>query len=135
MNVLLSVKPKYVNSILKGKKEYEFRKKMFKKGPINFIFIYSSSPVKKIVGYFKLGEIIEDHPKMLWDKLSGVSGLNKEEFLDYFKNKEIGYALKITDLKRFKIPENPNYLIKNFHPPQSFCYVDITQSCESLIKS
>lgn len=132
MNVLLSVRPKYIDSILSGRKKFEFRKQKFKRAPINFIFIYVSAPVKKIVGYFELKEIIEDQPKNLWKKLSSDSGLNEEEFSNYFQNKEIGYAIKITDFKKFKKPETPNNIVKNFHPPQSFCYIDIIQNFESL---
>jgi hypothetical protein len=53
--VLLSIKPKYVKSIIEGDKRYEFRKTIFKNREINRIYIYSSSPVKKIVGTFEIG--------------------------------------------------------------------------------
>jgi type I restriction enzyme, S subunit len=134
MNVLLSVKPQYIESILNGDKKYEFRKQMFKRGPIDLVFIYASSPIKKIVGYFKFEEIIEDHPKILWTKLSEVSGLNEDDFFNYFKNKDIGYAIKIDDFKKFSYPAHPNNIIKHFHPPQSFCYVELDPSYERILK-
>ena len=62
MDVLLSIKPKYVKSIIEGEKRYEFRKTIFKNREINRIYIYSSSPVKKIVASFVIGTILEDHP-------------------------------------------------------------------------
>ena len=45
MDVLLSIKPRYVKSILEGGKRYEFRKTIFKNRKIDRICIYSSSPV------------------------------------------------------------------------------------------
>jgi len=54
MNVLLSVKPKYTEKILEGEKKYEFRRAIFKKQNIEKVYIYSSSPVSKIVAAFDI---------------------------------------------------------------------------------
>ncbi len=51
MNVIFSIKPKYVERILSGEKKYEFRKRIWKK-QVDRVFIYASSPVKKIVASF-----------------------------------------------------------------------------------
>jgi predicted transcriptional regulator len=40
MDVLLSVKPKFVEKIISGTKRYEFRKIIFKENEINRIYIY-----------------------------------------------------------------------------------------------
>ncbi len=61
MNVLLSIKPKYVNEIINGNKRYEFRKVIFRNRNVTTVYIYSSSPEKQIVGSFEIGDIIEDH--------------------------------------------------------------------------
>ena len=64
MNVLLSIKPNYVEEIKKGNKKYEFRKSLFSKKNLNKIekvFIYSSSPVQKIVARFFISVILEDY--------------------------------------------------------------------------
>lgn len=126
MNVLLSIKPKYVEEILNGNKKYEFRKSIFKcKEELEMIYIYSSSPVKKIVGAFAIENIIEDHPKVLWEKFSEFSGINDEkEFFDYFGSKNKGFAIKIGELEVFKSPTDPRILNPDFVPPQSFCYMD-----------
>jgi predicted transcriptional regulator len=52
MNVLLSIKPEYAELIKSGLKKYEFRRKIFKKAGHSKVFIYSTSPVKKITGVF-----------------------------------------------------------------------------------
>ena len=46
MNVLLSIKPKYVDLILNGEKKYEFRRKIFR-NETNKVYVYCTSPVKK----------------------------------------------------------------------------------------
>jgi len=53
MNAILSIKPQYANAILKKEKTVEFRKKVFK-NEVDRVYIYSSSPVKRIVGYFTI---------------------------------------------------------------------------------
>ena len=46
MNLLISIKPEFVNKILANEKLYEFRKSIFKQ-KVDKIFIYSTYPVKK----------------------------------------------------------------------------------------
>jgi type I restriction enzyme S subunit len=101
MNVLLSIKPKYVNEIVNGNKRYEFRKSVFRKrGNVGKVYIYASSPVKRI-----------------------VSGISEVEFFDYFRDKDKGYAIEIGMLELFG-PINPKDHVPDFSPPQSFCYTD-----------
>ena len=80
--VLISIKPRFAEKILSGKKKYEFRKSIFKDRSITKIVIYSSSPVQKVVGEFAIGRILADRPKGLWWR-AGI-GEDKEFFFDYF---------------------------------------------------
>ncbi|RZN34412.1 MAG: hypothetical protein EF813_09920 [Methanosarcinales archaeon] len=124
MNVLLSIRPKYVNEIVNGNKKYEFRKSVFRKrGNINKVYIYASSPVKRIVGAFTIETIIEEHPEELWRICKDSSGIAEVEFFDYFRNKDKGYAIKIGALELFD-PVNPKDRVPDFIPPQSFCYTN-----------
>ncbi len=124
MNVLLSIKPKYVKAIISGDKRYEFRKTIFKAENINYVYIYSSSPVKKIVASFKIGTIIEDNPTSLWENVKDHAGLSDKDFFQYFEGKTRGYAIEIKDFDEFKNPYDPWQKLSNFIPPQSYCYFD-----------
>ena len=119
MNVLMSIKPEFVDKILTGEKQYEFRKSIFKE-KVERIYIYSTYPVKKIVGYFEVDEIIYKSPEELWNSYSEVSGISEKDFFKYFKDHEKGYAIKINNLKVF----NEFIEMKDFTAPQSFCYVE-----------
>jgi type I restriction enzyme S subunit len=123
-DVLLSIKPKYVKSILSGDKRYEFRKTIFRNRGINRIFIYSSSPVKKIVGSFEVGEILEDHPVDLWVRVREDAGIDDRDFFSYFAGKSRGFAIEIRNLRKFSTPIDPWEMMPGFVPPQSYCYVD-----------
>lgn len=123
MKILLSINPEYVEKIFSGKKKYEFRRSIFKKQGIKSIIVYSTSPVKKIVGEFEIEEIIIDTPKKLWDLAPENTGISEEKFYKYFENKEKGYAIKIGKLIRYKTMKNlKDFSIKS--APQSFIYIN-----------
>ena len=124
MDVLLSIKPKYVRSIIEGEKRYEFRKTIFKNRGIDLIYIYSSSPVKKIIGSFEVGGILEDHPRELWDNVKEYAGINDQDFFSYFEGKSRAFAIEIQNLQEFNDPIDPYETIPGFVPPQSYCYMD-----------
>ncbi len=137
MHVLLSIKPKYVEEIKNGTKKYEFRKSCFStknSGKIEKVFIYSSSPVKRIVARFILSVILEDHPKRLWERCKDYSGIEEREFFKYYGEKERGIALKITQLKFFENPIDPKKIFPDFVAPQSFCYVEDLENCGKITK-
>lgn len=71
-----------------------------------------------------VNEIIEDHPKKLWNICNKYSGISKEEYFDYFGNRTKGFALSIENFEPFPEPFDPYINIKNFVPPQSFCYIE-----------
>ncbi len=123
MNVLLSVKPKYVDRIRKGIKRYEFRKVIFSASTVEKIYIYSSSPVKKIVARFDVGEIIVDSPEKLWEITKEGSGISQEDFFTYFGDCEKGFAIEMKNIEFFDDPVDP-FTDSTFKPPQSFCYME-----------
>ncbi len=129
MNVLLSIRPKYVEEIIKGNKRYEFRKSIFKKN-VDKVWIYATSPTKKIVGTFVIGKIIKDAPENLWKNLNALSGLSEQEFFDYFYGTKTGFALELEYTKFFEVPIDPKTIFPDFTPPQSFYYFD-----DALIKA
>lgn len=131
MNVILSIKPKYVEKILSGEKRYEFRKRIFKKD-VDRVFIYATSPIKKIVASFVPGEIVEDTPEDMWNRFGDISGTSKEDFFDYFKGKEKGFVIEIKELETFKEPLDPYSTIEGFRAPISFQYCELDQLPTSL---
>jgi len=126
LNIILSIRPKYARLILSGAKRYEFRKSIFNNKHVEEAYIYETSPIKKIVGIFKIGDIIRASPQDLWDQLGPLSGMNKAEFFDYFQDIKIGFAIEIKNVEIFDVPFDPKEQIPGFNPPQSFCYSGLT---------
>ena len=122
MKVLLSIKPEFVEKIFAGTKKYEFRKSLFKKSGVKYVVIYASAPIKRVVGEFEIDDILSDDVKTVWEQTKKYSGITKEFYQSYFKQKKIANAIKIGSVKKFKSPKTLfDYNISQ--APQSFCYI------------
>ncbi len=119
MKVLLSIKPKFVESIIKGNKKYEYRKVIFKKD-VSAVVIYKTTPFCKIIGEFEIDDILSDTPENIWKITQEFAGITQDYFNKYFYNRKIAYAIKIGDIKQYEL--EPKDIIKQFKAPQSFMY-------------
>lgn len=120
--MLLSIKPKYANVILQGKKEYEFRKRRCRDGVTKIVF-YSSSPQKQVVGEAEIEEIIEGSPTKIWEIAKHAAGITRKAFYDYYRGRHIAVAYKLKNVVVYEEPkELSDYGIS--HAPQSYVYLD-----------
>ncbi|MDF1612895.1 hypothetical protein P0M35_12090 [Melioribacteraceae bacterium 09-Me] len=120
MKVILSIKPEFVEKIIKGEKQFEFRRKLFNK-EVESVIVYASSPLKRVVGEFTIAEILNYELDILWNKTKGKSGIRRRFFYEYFKGLKKGYAIKIKNFYSFKTPLR----LEEFGiltAPQSFIY-------------
>lgn len=122
-DVLISIKPKYTHKIALCEKTVELRKKFTKK-EVDRVFIYSSSPDKVIIGYFK-PKIDLDTVLNLWDKYKEHVSITSEEFYDYYYYHKYGVALVIDELVIFKETVDPYKIFDSFVPPQSFKFLSV----------
>lgn len=123
MKVLLSIKPQFVEEIIKGNKLYEFRKAIYKRTDVKTIVVYASSPVCRVVGEIEVDHILCENPEQIWQMTHDKAGITREFFDEYFSNRERAYAIGI---KRFSPYAQPERLAEAFPgkvPPQSFCYL------------
>lgn len=119
--ILLSIKPKFVKNILNGTKKFEYRKRIPTKN-VKTMAIYSSYPECKVVALVDIDAIIKLPVEELWETTKYHSGITKEFFDKYFKNKKYGYAYCLGYV--YKFPES--YNIEEFNckkPPQDFQYI------------
>ena len=124
MDIIMSIKPKYVNRILNGTKKFEFRRNIpLKIRDVDKIFIYSTSPQKKIVGHFLVKDVYKMKINDLWYKTKKHSGIEKKDFKDYFKDKKDGFAIEIGMVVEYGIPLDFKEIDKTGVVPQSFKYI------------
>ena len=124
MNVILSIKPCFCDSIFKGLKLYEYRKKVFKHSDVDKVYVYASKPISKIVGYFTIKRIIEDSPSMIWSQTHEHGGITKKQFQEYFQGHTVAHAIEIDEVVQLDTPINPKQVIKDFTAPQNYCYLE-----------
>lgn len=126
--LIFSIKPQHAENIFKGKKTVELRRikpKEIVKGSV--VLVYVSSPVKALIGYFIVDNVIKESLSELWNLTKNKANVTEYEFNEYFKNKSDGTAIYIKKRYQYEFPiplENIKKKIKNFVPPQSFYYLD-----------
>jgi predicted transcriptional regulator len=125
-DVLLSIKPKYVQKIKLGEKGWEFRKQIWSNSKIiDRIYLYETSPKQLITAYFRTDQVINGKPKHIWDICEDKAGISKKEFFDYFTGHDEGYAIKISNFHELEDPIDPYESFRGFNAPQNFMYITI----------
>ena len=121
--ILISINPEHVEKIIAGIKKYEYRTKVAKKD-IDAIIIYCTSPMKKVLAEVKIKSILADTPENLWQMTKDYSGITKEFFDSYFKNRDIAYAYELGEILKYNQPKE----LIDFGciaAPQSYMYVQV----------
>lgn len=118
--IIVSINPRHVNNIINGSKRYEYRTRIASKD-VNKLLIYETAPIKKVVAEVEIIEVLSLDPKTLWEETKDYSGISKEFFDEYFKNRSAAYAYK---LGKVKVYDEPKSLIEFGlrTAPQSFAY-------------
>lgn len=122
MKILLSIKPEFAEKIFTGEKKFEYRKAIFKQH-VETIVLYVSKPVGKIMGEFKVKDILHGAPIDIWEQTKMKSGITEEFFDLYFSGRDAGYAIAIESVKKYKEPIDPYIIHESFTPHQSFRYL------------
>ncbi len=119
--ILISINPIHVAKILSGEKKYEYRTRVAKKD-VDTLLIYETTPIKKVVAEAKVISILGLPPEELWNKTKDHSGISKEFFDEYFRNRHIAYAYQLGEIRVFETTrELSHYGAKT--APQSFIYI------------
>lgn len=123
MAKLFSIKEKYSNRIYSKEKLVEFRRQNVNVNRGEFCLIYTSSPVKKITGYFIVKEKIRTSIRKLWCLTREFAGISYKEFKEYFKACKLGTAIVFKRIQKFTSALGLEDLRKkgDFTPPQSYC--------------
>ena len=122
MNVLLSIKPEFAYKIFDGSKKYEYRRTIFVKSGVKRVIVYVSHPIRSVIGEFKIAEILYDDIYSLWTRTKQHAGISENKFLDYFKNKPRGYAIRVKSTRMYRNPLPLTSLMVS-SAPQSFMYL------------
>jgi len=119
---LFSIHPRFADAILRGDKQVEFRRR----GPSRktaFVIVYATSPVQRIVGWFRVGDIEAEAPQDLWERFGAVGGIEPDEFARYYEGRAVGTAITVAEAASLAEPLELSSVAGFTSPPQSFQYV------------
>lgn len=126
-DILLSIKPKYVERILSGQKTVELRKKRLKIDNGTRVWIYSTTPIAAIVGCAIVSKVECGNPSFIWEKFGNRAAVTRAEFDSYFSDTQMAYALileNVFELKNSLSLKEIRKLIRAFRPPQFFQHLN-----------
>ncbi|MEU4362223.1 ASCH domain-containing protein [Promicromonospora sp. NPDC023987] len=127
--MLLSIRPRYAEAILRGTKTVELRRTRINVPAGAILVIYSSSPTRAVLGTAVLDGIVEDAPGALWPEVRSVAGILRREYNEYFRGARTAFALHLRDVVQLSVPVPLHDLRTRtgLEPPQSFRYVTAEQ--------
>lgn len=120
-SILLSINPEYVEKIMNGSKKFEYRKRECKR-KIDRIVIYSTAPVKKIIGEAEVEKVLVDSLEKIWKITKDFSGIDKIFFDSYYRDKDYAVVYQLKNIVEYSSPRDlSEYGISS--APQSFQYI------------
>lgn len=124
--LLFSLRPRYANLVFDGIKKFELRRRGLTLMRGRDVFVYVSSPVGKLRGGFRVGEVQTGTPEKIWGVVANSACIEKADFDAYYAGRDIAYALEITEVWKYSEPMSLSELretFQNFVAPQSWRYV------------
>jgi predicted transcriptional regulator len=125
-HVLLSIQPVHAEKIFNGLKTVELRKSFPKLSRGQSVIVYVSTPVQAIIGGFTISNILNAHPKELWEIAGHQACVPRAFFDEYYAGTNSGHAIFIGSTWKYNAPlplDSLRVLIENFTPPQNFRYL------------
>jgi predicted transcriptional regulator len=119
---ILAIQPQYAEAIISGHKKVEFRKKTFRR-KVEYVVMYVSNPIKKIIGFFRVSHITEASPAELWSRFQEVGGITKHTFQEYYNGVTQAVAIGIDEIVVLRRPLSLETLCGSLAVPQSFVYL------------
>lgn len=122
--LLLSVRPRFAEAILAGKKTVEVRRRPVKVAPGTRAIIYASTPAMAVVGTARIQRAIVCKPDFAWRRHGEAIGLAHSEFEEYLAG-NMACLLILGEARSLDSPLSLQHLRKrtSFQPPQSYRYV------------
>jgi len=119
---LLPIHPEYAFAILRGEKKVEFRKRPFRRN-VDFVAIYATAPVKRIIGVFRIEKIEEGSPSSIWRRFHSIGCISRQAFRRYYSGAKSAVAIQVSEVRELPEPICLSQLDSVSGPPQSFVYL------------
>ena len=122
-DILISVHPRHADSMMRGEKTVELRRRPMKIADGCRVWIYCTLPRGAVEALGIVRTVVAATPSAIWRDFGQQSGITKAEFDAYFEGVDTAYAVVFSSVKplslTFALAEIRQHLT-NFHPPQFF---------------
>ena len=122
---LVSVRPQYAAKILRGEKTVELRRRFPDTGIIGAtVYIYSSSPIRALVGRAKIKDVQKLTVTEIWNEHSDAACISRKDLYRYFHGVKFGFAITLSSVKSMaRVTASDLKAQFGIVPPQSYRYV------------
>jgi predicted transcriptional regulator len=122
--LFISVKPRYADAILDGRKTVELRRTRPNLPNGSLVILYSSTPTRAVVGWAQLIGVREGTPIEIWDEYGTAADIEELDYEAYFDGTDQAFALELDEVVAAPQPI-PLSVIRSIgiQPPQSWRYV------------
>lgn len=122
-DVLISIKPRFVDSIVSGCKRVELRTRPLRLGVGTRIWIYSTLPVGRIEAVAEVQHLIHGAPAEIWPDIKEMACISRDEFEAYVGDRQFVFVIGLD--KVAQLPDGPDLdtlraVHADFQPPQFF---------------
>lgn len=123
--LLLSLHPRFAESILKGTKSVEIRRKRPSAAPGMPIILYATVPTGAFIGTARISKTYTATPRDVWSQHHRNIGLSRDEFDSYLSGSPRASALVLSDVRRLDRPVTLAEIraAVPFQPPQGYRYL------------
>lgn len=122
-DILISVHPRHVDSMMRGVKTVELRRRPLKLADGCRVWIYSTLPRGSVEALGVVRRVVAASPFEIWRDYGRQSGITKAEFEAYYEGVDTAYVIVFSSIEKldwpFALAEIRRHL-KSFHPPQFF---------------
>lgn len=124
--LLLSVRPRFADSILDGTKAAEIRRQRPAVRPGTLVIIYATKPVGAIVGTARISNMAHGSPDDIWKRYQAESGISRTEFDNYLIGAAAAYVLLLDSVQRLEpfLTLEQIRAATTFQPPQGYRYIN-----------
>jgi predicted transcriptional regulator len=119
-DAIISIRPIYANAILAGEKTIELRRRTPKLSPGTRLWIYATRPTAAVIGFVTVQKVARAHPRTIWQKHRGGTGVDHASFMAYFEGAQEAIAIVLQAAKRVGpiTVQQLRCVRDRFHPPQ-----------------
>lgn len=122
--LLLSLRPKFAEAIMRGRKTIELRRTRPRLAPGSKVLLYASAPRMAIVARARVASIVEDKPANIWRDHQAEVGISGPDFNRYFEGAHTAYGLLLEDVTPLEPLPLAAMRALGVEPPQSWRYVE-----------